>query len=33
MKQLKFLPLNIRILIYFLHACVIVMLATLREML
>ena len=33
MKQLKFLPLSIRILIYFLHACGIVMLATLREML
>jgi hypothetical protein len=33
MKQLKFLPLSIRILIYFIHACGIVMLATLREML
>lgn len=33
MEQLKYLPLSIRIFIYFLHAYVIVMLATLREML
>lgn len=33
MKQLKFLPLSIQILIYFLHACVIVMFAILWEML
>lgn len=33
MKQLKFVPLSIRISIYFLHVCTIVILATLREML